>query len=112
MLLKVFIVRFFPSFSLYAVSLPSNFFLFYQPAYDFLDPTLQGRLLAAYIIGILAGEVIVFCLIKILETWRERWAERRRLVLEDVGTGLNPVIDDGDWQEVERPSSVKGNSES
>jgi hypothetical protein len=59
--------------------------------------------LAAYIIGILVVEVIAFCLIKLIETWRERWAERRGLVLE-VGTG---PVDDEDWQEVERPSSIK-----
>ena len=103
MLPKAFIVRFFfcrvrPAFLL------TNFSVL-LPAYTFLDPTLQGRLLAAYIIGILVGEIIVFCLIKIIETWRERWAERRGLVLE-ADTG--PVEDGEDWQEVERPSSVKG----
>ena len=39
-----------------------------------------------------------------IETWRERWAERRGLVLE-ADTGQ---VDDEDWQEVERPSSIKG----
>lgn len=64
---------------------------------------MQGPLLAAYIIGVVVVEVIVFCLIKLIETWRERWAERRGLVLEaDTGS-----VDDGDWQEVEKPSSVK-----
>lgn len=84
-----------------------SFFLpliFSSPAYSFLDPTRQGPHLAAYIIGVLVVEVIVFCLIKVIETWRERWAERRGLVLEaDTGS-----VDDEDWQEVERPSSVKG----
>ena len=69
-----------------------------------LDPTLQGPKLAAYIIGIALAEVIVFCLIKIIETWRDRWAVRRGLVLE----AYSGPVDDGDWQEVERPSSVKG----
>ena len=68
---------------------------------------MQGPRLAAYIIGIVLAEVIIFCSIKIIETWRERWAERRGLVLE-ADTG--PVLDDEDWQEVERPSSVKGMS--
>jgi len=72
--------------------------------YSFLDPSLQGPILAAYIVGIIVVQVIVFCLIKIIETWRERWAERRGLVLE-ADTGQ---VDDEDWQEVERPSSFKG----
>ena len=101
MLPKAFIVRF--SFRLVRSALPpTNFSLL--PAYPFLDPTLQGPILAAYIIGSVVAEVIVFCLIKMIETWRERWAKRRGLVLE-VHTG---PVDDEDWEEVERPSSVKG----
>jgi len=73
--------------------------------YSFLDPTLQGPVLAAYIIGIAVVEVIVFCLIKVIETWRERWAVRKGLVLEADDTGTSPV-DDEEWQEIERPSSV------
>lgn len=72
--------------------------------YPFLDPTLQGPKLAAYIIGILLAEIIIFCLVKVVETWRERWAVNRGLVLE---ANCSPVVDDEDWQEVERPSSVK-----
>ena len=87
----------------YTLSVAKFLFL---PAYSFLDPTLKGPKLAAYIVGIAVIEVIVFCLIKMIETWRERWAVRRGLVLDsEVDIGL---VDDKDWQEVERPSNVNG----
>jgi hypothetical protein len=62
---------------------------------------MQGPKLAAYIIGITVAEVIVFSLIKVVETWREGWALSRGLVLEV------DFVDDEDWQEVERPSNAK-----
>ena len=40
-----------------------------------------------------------------METWREGWAVRRGLVLE-VDSGV--IVDDEEWQEVERSSSAKG----
>ena len=106
-------VRFF-SFFFLKFSCPFPFFLTnfpFLPAYSFLDPTLQGPKLAAYIIGIAVAEVIIFCLIKIVETLRDRWAVRRGLVLEEADTSRCPVLDDEDWQEIERPSNVKGVSE-
>ena len=69
--------------------------------YAFLNPTLQGTKLAGYIVGITAAEAIIFCLIKGVETWRERWALRRGCVLEV------DAIDEEEWQEVESPLSVK-----
>jgi hypothetical protein len=93
-------------FLLHAVrSFKLTFFSLLPPAYSFLDPTLQGPKLAAYIIGIAVAEVVVFSLIKIIETWRDRWAVRKGLVLE---ADTEFVDDEEDWQEVESPSSVKG----
>ena len=107
----IFFVFYFEDFpSLCAANSPLVFFLrirFLQlisllPAYNFLDATLQGPKLARYIVGIPVGEVILFCLVKGAETWRERWAVRNGLVLE-----LDPTVDEEDWQHVERPSSAK-----
>jgi hypothetical protein len=76
--------------------------------YPFLNPTIQGPKLAGYIIGIAVAEIIIFCLIKGIETWRERWAVRRGLVLQVGSAVLDGDDDDEDWQQVERPSSIKG----
>ncbi|KAF8809229.1 hypothetical protein BYT27DRAFT_7094616 [Phlegmacium glaucopus] len=69
--------------------------------YAFLNPTLQGPKLAGYIIGIALAEIILFCLIKGVETLREKWARSRGWVLEVEAVG------EEEWQEVERPSSFK-----
>lgn len=74
------------------------------PAYPFLDPTTQHALLAAYIIGIAVGAVIVFLITRGVAVLRQRAVVRR---------GLLPGADDGliagggeaidEWEEVERP---------
>jgi hypothetical protein len=72
--------------------------------YSFLNPTIQGPKLAAYIVGIAVAQVIVFSLIKLVETWRETRAVRAGLVL-NVDSAV--VDDEADWQQVERPSNDK-----
>lgn len=103
---KDFIVRFLPppAFPALTIPFPSTKIFSSYPAYSFLNPTLQGPKLATYIIGVLLAEVIIFCLVKLIETWRERWAVKRGLVSE---TNCNLVVDGEDWEEVERPSSAK-----
>ena len=86
--------------------MPDSFFLkktdfSFLIAYSFLNPNLEGKKLAGYIIGILVAELILFSLIKGVETLRESWAGRSGRVLE-----MN-AVDEEDWEEVERPSSVR-----
>ncbi|CAA7263575.1 unnamed protein product [Cyclocybe aegerita] len=76
--------------------------------YSFLDPKRQGAKLAAYIIGIAVGEIIVFCAIRGLIVLRERWAVRTRRVL-DVGDaeGSTGGRESEEWEEVVGVSPVR-----
>ena len=80
-----------------------------SPAYSFLDPTTQGPVVAAYIVGILVGYAVVFNLVRMVIVLRERWAIKNGNVLRMSGNGAetrsNASIDD-DWEEVESPVSV------
>jgi len=80
-----------------------------SPAYSFLDPTIQGPIVAAYIAGILVVYAILFSLVRMVIVLRERWAMKNGQVLRVSGSGVearpNASIDD-DWEEVESPVSV------
>jgi hypothetical protein len=51
-------------------------------AYAFLDPRKEHAKLAAYIIGIPIGEIIVFATVRGLIVRRERWAVKHGRVLK------------------------------
>jgi hypothetical protein len=72
-------------------------------AYSFLDPQKQHGKVAAYIIGIAVGEIIIFCLVRGVIVLRERWAIRARHVM--VGGPTDENVDDEEWEEIEGPSS-------
>ena len=55
------------------------------PAYSFLDPKKQGKLLAAYIIGIAVGQVIIFVIIRWVIMLREKIAKRQKGVHTGAG---------------------------
>ena len=46
------------------------------PAYDFLDPSKEHGLLAAYIVGIAVGGALIFAIVKGLVTLRVRFFRR------------------------------------
>ncbi|KAF7348776.1 hypothetical protein MVEN_01397100 [Mycena venus] len=74
--------------------------------YSFLDPTKQHGLVAAYIIGIGVGDVVVFALARGVVVLRQRLAIRSgRLAKDDgevIGSGGDAEAID-EWQEIERP---------
>ncbi|KAJ7615541.1 hypothetical protein FB45DRAFT_841989 [Roridomyces roridus] len=74
--------------------------------YSFLDPQEQGALLAAYVIGIAAGGIILFSLSRGVAVLRQRWASRRGLIpASDEEEGTSEAIDD--WEEVGRPADER-----
>lgn len=52
-------------------------------AYSFLDPKKQGKLLAAYIVGIAVGQIIVFLVVHGIIVLRERLTRRKQLATDD-----------------------------
>ncbi|KDR73316.1 hypothetical protein GALMADRAFT_72750 [Galerina marginata CBS 339.88] len=77
--------------------------------YSFLDPHKQGAKLAAYIVGIAVGEIIVFSLVRGVVVLRERWAVKAGRVLalpED-----RPEDDGDDWEHIESPITGHKTSE-
>lgn len=72
-------------------------------AYSFLDPQKQHGKVAAYIVSIAVGEIIIFCLVRGVIVLRERWAIRARRVMVEGLTDEN--VDDEEWEEIEGPSS-------
>lgn len=76
------------------------------PAYSFLDPQKQHGKVAAYIVGIAVGEIIIFCLVRGVIALRERWAIRARHVM--VGGPTDENVEDEEWEEIEGPSSPAG----
>lgn len=89
-------------------------------AYTFLDPRKQHAKLAAYIIGIPIGEVIIFALVRGIVVLRERWAVKAGRVLkveqeghdgwQGVDASSRGPSNDDDWEEIQRPSGVGLNS--
>ncbi|KAJ7148063.1 hypothetical protein C8R43DRAFT_522183 [Mycena crocata] len=76
--------------------------------YDFLDPHKEGALLAAYIVGIAVGEIVVFLLARGVTVLRQRLVVRRGLLREGhdsalMGGGGGEAIDE--WEEVARPGA-------
>lgn len=71
--------------------------------YSFLDLQKQHAKVAAYIVGIAVGEIIIFCLIRGVIVLRERSAIRARRVM--VGGPMDENVDDEEWEEIEGPSS-------
>lgn len=80
-------------------------------AYSFLDPS-DGPILAAYIIGIAVGDILVFALVRGVVALRQRWAIRsgrlRSASDGEVG-GAGEAIDE--WEEVERPVMGSGKTD-
>ncbi|TFK36001.1 hypothetical protein BDQ12DRAFT_699831 [Crucibulum laeve] len=80
--------------------------------YAFLDPTKQHALLAAYIIGIAVAEIIIFFIVRLIMTFRERYCARRGLTqlsddegdMEQGRRDMKERIDE--WEEIERPKST------
>ncbi|TCD62150.1 hypothetical protein EIP91_007278 [Steccherinum ochraceum] len=64
--------------------------------YDFLDPHKQGSLLAAYIVGIGAGEIVLFIIIHYVIVLRTRLSRRSQQPPEPPGP--TEAIDD--WEEI------------
>jgi len=77
--------------------------------YSFLDPHKQGAKLAAYIVGIAVGEIIVFSLVRGIVVLRERWAVKtgRVLLAQEGGSEGNG----DDWEEVESPTTAQKTSD-
>ncbi len=72
-------------------------------AYSFLDPGKQGNLLAAYIVGIAVGEIIVFVVVRLLCMLRARLARGSRAAYRE--SVVSEAIDE--WEEVD-PVSITG----
>ncbi|KAJ6540587.1 hypothetical protein B0H19DRAFT_1036390 [Mycena capillaripes] len=76
--------------------------------YPFLDPHSTHALLAAYIIGIAAGTILVFCVARGIAVLRQRAAVRYGRLPTD---GDNNLIETREaleeWEEVERPVGGK-----
>ncbi|KAG6907928.1 hypothetical protein DXG01_006858 [Tephrocybe rancida] len=73
--------------------------------YTFLDPVKQGPLLAAYIIGILGGYIIIFLLVRFLILMRIRVVRWHRARKGEKAMGAEAIED---WEEIERPSKEGG----
>jgi len=71
--------------------------------YTFLDPKVQHGLLAAYIIGIAAGEIIIFTATHGLAVLRARLT--RRSAGSHGAEGVREALDE--WEEVEAPREGK-----
>jgi len=74
-------------------------FIVRNSAYDFLDPSKEHGLLAAYIVGIAVGGALVFAIVKGVITLRARVFGGRGW--EDQDKGVVEAIDV--WEEVPRP---------
>ena len=89
-------------------------------AYSFLDPSKQHAKIAAYIIGIPIGELIIFAIVRGIVVLRERWAIKSGRVLrvgereaQDGQDGWQGVdadsrgpSNDEEWEDVQRPEAV------
>jgi len=69
--------------------------------YDFLDPQIQHAKVAAYIVGIAVGEVIVFVAVHYLIVLRERLVSKSTGTPTVIGRTSQPI---DEWEELERPS--------
>lgn len=87
--------------------------------YAFLDPTKQHAKLAAYIIGIAVGEIIVFAIVRGIAVLREQWAVKHGRVLrvsekeghdgwQGVGASSRGPSNEEEWEEIQRPSGPPG----
>ncbi|KAF7292124.1 hypothetical protein MIND_01239400 [Mycena indigotica] len=76
--------------------------------YSFLDPAAQGALLAAYIVGIAGGDVVVFLAGRGVVVLRQRWAVR-------TGRAPKPDVPEQEaleeWEEVQRQDAEGGERE-
>ncbi|CAK5270863.1 unnamed protein product [Mycena citricolor] len=72
--------------------------------YGFLDPQTQHATLAAYIIGIAAGQIILFCIVRGIVMLRQRLCERFGRV--EMAQQHDPETLD-QWEEVEVPAAMK-----
>lgn len=76
-----------------------------------MDPSEQGSLLAAYIIGIAAGQCVIFALVHFIIIVRERISLKYKRVLR-----IDYVLDDddddlhGDGQRIAQDGSTPGSS--
>lgn len=77
-------------------------------AYAFLNPSKQRAKLAAYVIGILIGDIIVFAVVRGIVVLRERWALKSGRVLNVEGVEMQ-AGDDEEWEEI-RQSSEPANA--
>ncbi|KAF8058529.1 hypothetical protein FPV67DRAFT_507543 [Lyophyllum atratum] len=76
-------------------------------AYAFLDPHKGGGILAAYILGIAGGYLVICLIVRFLILLRIRLvAWHRARSGEGVGTVIPEAMDE--WEEVERPSKERG----
>jgi len=78
--------------------------------YAFLNPSKQHGKLAAYIIGIFLGQVIIFSIVRGIVVLRERWAWKSGRVLNlgggfgEDGVTREVGTDDDEWEEIRRSS--------
>lgn len=84
-----------------------------------MDPTKQHAKLAAYIIGIAVGEIIVFAIVRGIAVLREQWAVKHGRVLrvsekeghdgwQGVGASSRGPSNEEEWEEIQRPSGPPG----
>lgn len=83
-------------------------FFYLPPAYSFLDPQIQHGKLAAYIIGIAVGEVIIFALVRYAIVLRDKISKFS--IYHDEGVtqqqqGINQALDE--WEEVQWDGAVE-----
>jgi len=71
--------------------------------YSFLDPANGGGLLAGYIIGIAAGDVVVFSIVRGIAVLRQRFAIRSGRLSTDSEVTSEGREEIDEWQEIERP---------
>ena len=71
----------------------SSFFLDLNKAYSFLDPNTQGKLLAAYIVGIAVGQCIIFSIVNGAIYLREWIVQRRKKSVSDYSAVAQPDSD-------------------
>ena len=69
-------------------------------AYNFLNPHKEGKLLAAYIVGIAAGETVIFVIVRYVCVFRERMVLRYSQSLPSVTNAEPEALDD--WEEIDR----------
>ena len=82
-----------------------------------MDPSKQHAKLAAYIIGIPIGELIIFAIVRGIVVLRERWAIKSGRVLrvgekegqdgwQGVDADSRGPSNDEEWEDVQRPEAV------